>query len=148
MTCERLSRSDYRSLAEFRYQIRRFLHFSEGAARAAGINPAQHQLLLVLKGIPPGTTPTIGNLAERLLLRHHSTVELIDRLERRDLVRRAPSGSDRRQVLIDITAKGDRLLERLSLIHRAELRSGGSSLLRALRLLIVPGGVRRSRLSP
>jgi DNA-binding MarR family transcriptional regulator len=148
MKRERFSRADYRSLAEFRYQIRRFLHFSEGAARAAGINPAQHQVLLVLKGIPPGTTPTIGNLAERLLLRHHSTVGLVDRLARRDLVRRAPSGSDRRRVLIEITAKGERLLERLSVIHRAELRSGGASLMRAIRLLIVPGGIRRSRLSP
>lgn len=148
MSPESLSRADYRSLAEFRFQIRRFLHFSEGAARDAGINPAQHQLLLALRGIPAGTAPSVGNLAKRLLLRHHSTVELIDRLEQRGLVRRSPSGSDRRQVLIEITGKGERLLERLSLIHRAELRSAGASLMRALRLLIVPPGVRRRSPSP
>jgi len=143
MSQESLSQADYRSLAEFRYQIRRFLSFSEDAAREAGINTAQHQLLLALRGIPSGTAPSVGNLAQRLLLRHHSTVELIDRLERRGLVRRVASGIDRRQVLIEITARGGRLLERLSVIHRAELRSEGAALMRALRLLIVPQGVRR-----
>jgi len=143
MSYASLSQNDYRSLAEFRYQIRRFLRFSESAAREAGINPAQHQLLLALRGIPSGTAPSVGNLAKRLLLRHHSTVELVDRLERRGLVRRAPGGVDRRQVLIEITAKGESLLERLTLIHRAELRSGGTSLMRALLLLIVPRSVRR-----
>ncbi len=148
MANDRLSGIDYRSLAEFRYQVRRFQHFSEQAARKAGINPAQHQLLLALKGIPAETTPSIGHLAERLFLRHHSTVELVNRLERRGLVRRVPSESDRRQVLIETTARGERLLERLSLIHRAELRSGGSSLLRALQLLIVPKSARRKRHLP
>jgi len=148
VTRESLSQTDYRSLAEFRYRVRQFLHFSEGAARDAGINPAQHQLLLALRGIPAGTAPSVGNLAKRLMLRHHSAVELIDRLEHRGFVRRAPSGFDRRQVLIEITAAGERVLERLSLIHRAELRSAGASLMRALRLLIVPSGVRRGRQSP
>ncbi len=145
MAKETLTRIDYRSLAEFRFQIRRFQHFSENAARESGINPAQHQLLLALKGIPEDTVPNIGHLAERLFLRHHSTVGLIDRLERRGLVRRAPSETDRRQVLVRITAKGDRLLERLSLIHRTELRSGGTSLLRSLQFLIVPANARRKR---
>ena len=145
MANEKLSRADYRSLAEFRFQIRRFQHFSENAARKSGINPAQHQLLLALKGIPGGTVPSIGHLAERLFLRHHSAVELVDRLERRGLVRREPSDTDRRQVLVKITARGDRLLERLSLNHKAELRSGGTSLLRSLQLLIVPATARRGR---
>ncbi len=145
MASKRFSRTDYRSLAEFRYQIRRFQQFSEDAARDAGIKPAQHQLLLALKGIPPETDPSIGHLAERLFLRHHSTVELVDRLEQRGLVRRAPSNTDRRKVLVEITARGERLLEKLSLIHREELRSGGVSLLRALQFLIVPRSARRRR---
>ncbi len=147
MANDRISRADYRSLAEFRYQIRRFQHFSENAARRSGVNPAQHQLLLALKGIPSETVPSIGHLAERLFLRHHSTVELVDRLERRGFVRREPSGIDRRQVLVKITARGERLLERLSLIHRAELRSGGTSLLSSLQLLILPLSTRRKRQS-
>lgn len=148
MANERLSRTDYRSLAEFRFQIRRFQHFSEKAARKSGINPAQHQLLLALKGIPAETVPSIGHLAERLFLRHHSTVELVDRLERRGLVRREPGVTDRRQVLVRITSRGDRLLEQLSLIHRAELRSGGVSLLRSLQMLVVPTSARLKRQGP
>ncbi len=145
MPRDRLSRTDYCSLAEFRFQIRRYQHFSENAARSVGINTAQHQLLLALKGIPAETTPSIGHLAERLFLRHHSTVGIVDRLEKRGLVRRAPSDTDRRQVLVEITARGEKLLEKLSLVHRAELRSGGVSLLRALQFLIVPKGVRCRR---
>ncbi len=77
---EDISMTDYYALAEIRYQIRRFLHFSEEAAREAGLVPQQHQLLLALKGLPAGRKATISELAERLQLRHHSTVELIDRL--------------------------------------------------------------------
>jgi DNA-binding MarR family transcriptional regulator len=90
--------ADYRALADFRYQLRRFLHFSESAAREGGLEPQQHQLLLAVKGAPGGQPPTIGMLAERLQLRHHSTVELVDRMEDRKLVRRARAGEDRRQV--------------------------------------------------
>jgi DNA-binding MarR family transcriptional regulator len=144
---EKLSQADYRSLAEFRFQIRRFQHFSEHAARSAGINPAQHQLLLALKGIPAGTAPSIRHLAERLFLRHHSTVELVDRLQERGLVRRSPSGTDRRQVSVQVTPLGENVLEKLSLIHRAELRSGGPLLVKALQPLSAAGTSRRRRLS-
>src|SRR6267142_2841155 len=101
-----LTADDYEALAEFRYQIRRFLHFSEKAARFAGLNPQQHQLLLTLKGLPKGVEPNIGEIAERLHIRHHSAVELTDRLTERQLVDKRPSPVDRRRVLLEITAQG------------------------------------------
>ncbi|PYR84290.1 MAG: MarR family transcriptional regulator, partial [Acidobacteria bacterium] len=79
---------DYRALAEFRYELRRYLALSDHAARSVGLHPGQYRLLLMLKGLPDGIEPTIGNLAERLGLRHHSTVELVDRLEKRGLIHR------------------------------------------------------------
>jgi len=123
---------DYQSLAEVRYQIRRFLHFSEQAARKAGLEPRQHQLLLALKGLPKGTRPRIGELAERLQIQHHSTVELANRLAARGYIRRQRAGEDRREVLLALTAKGVRILRELSLHHRAELRTQGPALLAAL----------------
>ncbi len=131
----RLSGMDYAALAEFRYQIRKFLQFSDEAARAHGIESKQHQLLLALKGLRRDLKPTVGTLAERLQLRHHSTVELLDRLVDRRFVTRAPDRDDRRQVLIRITARGEALLEKLTQIHRAELHSAGPRLLAALRSL-------------
>src|SRR6185369_11725724 len=107
-------RIDYQALAEFRYQLRRFLAFSEQAARAAGIEPQQHQLLLAVKGLPEGKRPTIGVLAERLQIRHHSAVELIDRLVGSDLVVRQRSEADAREILVVITKDGERLLRQLS----------------------------------
>ncbi len=130
------ARLDYRTLAEFRYQIRRFLHFSESAARAHGLNSQQHQLLLALKGLPAGLKPTIGTLAERLQLRHHSTVGLVDRLERRGLVSRALDPDDGRQVLVRITREGDAVLRTLTRIHREELHTAGPALLDTLRTLL------------
>ena len=127
-----LSAKDYRVLAHFRHQIRRFLCFSERAARSAGLQPQQHQLLLSIKGLPPGAKPTVGALAWLLQLRHHSTVELLNRLVRRGLVRRQRSDADQRAVLIFVTPKGQRVLERLTLLHRNELRRNGPALLRAL----------------
>src|SRR5271169_3462761 len=118
-----LTAADYRDLAEFRYQIRRFLHFSEQAARRAGLEPAQHQLLLAVKG--HAGEPTVGDLAERLQLRHHSVVGLIDRLAESGLVRRNRAGGDRRQVRVRLTPKGDAVLRKLSLDHRAELGAAG-----------------------
>src|SRR5262245_58317102 len=117
------STAEYRALAEFRYLIRRFLAFSEGAARKAGLSPQQHQLLLAVKGLPAGMKPTIRVLAERLQLRHHSTVELADRMEEQGLLRRARDGTDRRAVHLEVTRRGEALLARLSLAHRAELRA-------------------------
>jgi DNA-binding MarR family transcriptional regulator len=117
---------DYRALAEFRYQIRRFLRFSEEAARRAGLEPAQHQLLLAVKAYDG--PPTVGELAERLQLRHHSVVGLIDRLADCGLVERCRDAGDRRQVCVRLTRKGQAILRRFSLDHRAELRSAGQEL--------------------
>ena len=103
-----LTLADYEALAELRYQIRRFLHFSEQASRAAGLEPRQHQLLLALKGLPKDTRPRIGELAERLQIQHHSTVELVNRLANGGYVRRERGGEDHREVLISLTPKGDR----------------------------------------
>jgi len=86
--------ADYQALAEFRYQIRRFIRFSEQIARTAGIEPQQHQLLLAVKGLPPDKKATIGELAERLQLQHHSTVELVDRLSEGGFVERQRDGED------------------------------------------------------
>lgn len=127
-----LTLADYQSLAEVRYQIRRFLHFSEQAARKAGLEPHQHQLLLALKGLPKGARPRIGDLAERLQIQHHSTVELANRLAARGYVRRQRAGEDRREVLLALTPKGVRILRELSLHHRTELRTQGPALLAAL----------------
>ena len=130
-----LTAGDYRALAEFRYQIRRFLHFSESAARSTGLNPQQHQLLLALKGLPKGIEPNVGELAQRLFVRHHSAVELTDRLTERNLLRKRQSREDRRRVLLEITAEGETILRKLSLIHRTQLRSLGTDLVKALRKL-------------
>ncbi len=127
---------DYRALAEFRYQIRRFLRFSEDAAREAGLEPQQHQLLLAVKGLPEGKEPTIGELADRLQIRHHSVVELIDRLESRGLARRQRSSEDRRKVRVELTPEGERILESLTVEHRNELEAAGPALLKALEELL------------
>jgi len=136
VTKDDLTADDFRALAEFRYQIRRFLHFSEKAALARGLSPQQHQLLLALKGLPEGIPPTIGNLAERLHLRHHSAVELTNRLAASGLVRKLKNHEDRRQVLLEITRRGESALRRLSLTHRAQLQSAGKDLIRAVQKLI------------
>jgi DNA-binding MarR family transcriptional regulator len=123
---------NFEALAEFRYAIRRYLNFSERNARAAGLEPQQYQALLAIKGVPATQKATIGLLAERLQIQHHSAVELMDRLEKRGLVRRARSRVDRRQVLVQLTPSGDRKLRRVSLPHREELRFAGRRLLGAL----------------
>jgi len=114
---------NYASLAEFRYQLRKFLRFSEDAARKAGLEPQQHQLLLAAKGADSSQEITIGYLTERLQLRHHSTVELVNRLEANGLVRRRRALDDRRRVLVELTARGERVLARLSLHHVEAVRS-------------------------
>jgi DNA-binding MarR family transcriptional regulator len=133
---DEITAADYRALAELRHQLRRFLHFSERVAREAGLTPQQHQALLALRGLPPGCQPTVQALAERLQVRHHSAVELVDRLVERGLVRRSRGEQDRRQVFVVLTPEGDRLLRLLSLHHRAELRSAGPALVRALGALL------------
>jgi DNA-binding MarR family transcriptional regulator len=129
---------DYESLAEVRHQIRRFLHFSERAARAAGLEPHQHQLMLALKGLPQGVRPRVRELAERLQIQHHSTVELVNRLAAGGYVNRERGGQDHREVLLSLTPKGEKVLKELSLHHRAELRMQGPILIAALRRAIEP----------
>ena len=134
---ESITESDFAALAEFRYQIRRFLHFSETAARAAGIEPQQHQVLLAIKGAAEsGADPSVGLLAERLQLQHHSTGELVDRLAERGLVSRTRAREDRRQVLVRLTPKGETELGRLSKSHLEELRTNGPTLVAALEAVI------------
>lgn len=130
------STPDYRAMAQFRYEIRRFLRASEQIARTAGMKPQQYLLLLALKGLPEGVQPTIGELAERLQIQHHSTVELVDRLAGQGLVRRKRAGSDRRQVLLELTAKGEKSIRELALQHREELRNAGGSLVSSLKKIL------------
>jgi DNA-binding MarR family transcriptional regulator len=132
----KLTLSDYQALAEFRYQIRRFLHFSERAVQAAGLERGQYQLMLAIKGMPEGERPRIRDLANRMQIQHHSAVELINRLESGGYVRRERAQHDRREVLLALTAKGERVLGELALHHHDELRSAAPSLVAALRRLM------------
>jgi DNA-binding MarR family transcriptional regulator len=132
-----ISLSQYQSLAEFRYQLRRFLHFSEQSARSVGLEPQQHQLLLALKGLPKGRTATVSELAERLQIQHHSTVELINRMVEKDFLARTRDESDQRKVIIHLTHNGEEILRKLSLLHRTELRSSGPELVSALNSVII-----------
>jgi DNA-binding MarR family transcriptional regulator len=127
---------EYQALAEFRYQIRRFLRCSEAAARGAGLEPQQHQLLLAVRGLPDGSSATIGNIAERLQIQHHSTVELVDRLVKRGWVQRRRDGADRRQVMLQLTPKGEKILRELSVHHEEELRNLGPQLVSSLRRMM------------
>jgi DNA-binding MarR family transcriptional regulator len=129
---KQLTRTDYQALAELRYQIRRFLCFSEQAARAAALEPRQHQLMLALKGLPEGVRPRIVELAGRLQIQHHSTVELVNRLAAGGYVRRHRGGEDRREVLLSLTPKGEKVLQELSWHHKAELQMRGPVLVEAL----------------
>lgn len=135
-TEQELSIHEYQTLAEFRYQLRRFLRFSEEAARSVGLEPQQHQLLLALKGLPEGRAATVGELAERMQIQHHSTVELINRMVERDLIERSRDENDQRRVNIKLTATGDEVLLKLSLLTRSELRTTGPALVQTLLALI------------
>ncbi|HEX4342191.1 MAG TPA: MarR family transcriptional regulator [Verrucomicrobiae bacterium] len=132
---KKLSKSQYENLAAFRYALRQFLHFSEQAAERAGITPQQHQALLAIKGFPNRDIVTVGELAERLQLRHHSTVGLLDRLMDLKLVRREPSVTDRRQVLVRLSPRGEQILDRLSAAHEEQLMRVGPELSAALKRL-------------
>lgn len=137
MTARRwLTTREFQALAEFRYQIRRFLRFSEEQARASGIEPQQHQLLLAIKGLPDGAKPTIGELASRMSIRHHSTVELVNRLAEHGAVKREAAETDHREVVVRLTRKGGALLHSLSLAHHDELGSAGPELIKALRKVL------------
>jgi len=127
--------SQFAALADFRYQIRKFLHFSEQVARASGLEPQQHQLLLALRGSGQ-VSPTIGYLAERLQIRHNSAVELIDRMSERGWVRRVPSRDDGRCVTVELTRSGEAMLGKLSVEHLRELQQTGPALVVALEFLL------------
>lgn len=118
-----LSKSDFSALSEFRYQMRRFEHFSETAAQAEGLTPLQYLVLLHVKGSPERDWATVGELAERLQARQHGVVALVSRCEAMGLVERRPNASDRRRVEVHLLPPGEAILSRLAAMHRAELRA-------------------------
>lgn len=122
---------NYKALAEFRRELRTFLATSSDAARDAGIDPTQHQLLLVIKGLEPQRV-VVGDLADWLMIRHHSAVELVSRCERNGWVERVRDEDDRRQVHVKLTAKGESVLTELSHLHMRELQTSGHRLIQAL----------------
>jgi DNA-binding MarR family transcriptional regulator len=136
---KRLTLADYKALAEFRYQIRKFLHFSEQAVHAAGLERGQYQMLLSIKGMPEGVRPRIRELANRMQIQHHSAVELINRLERGGFVRRERAQDDRREVLLALTPKGERVLAELALHHHEELQNAAPTLVSALKKVMRGG---------
>lgn len=124
---------DFQSLAEFRYNIRRFMRASEQILHPVGLKPQHYQLLLHIKGLPEGKQASIGEVAERLQIQHHSTVELVDRMSVRGLIKRKRASEDRRQVLLELTPKGEKMIRELAHLHREELRNTGPALVTALR---------------
>ena len=131
--------SDYQALAEFRFHIRRYLDFSDKAAKSAGMEPKQYQLLLALRGLPEDREPTVGTIAGELHLRHHSAVELIDRAERNRLVKRNRSGT---HVSVRLTKRGERMLMDAVEKRLQELRTAGPILVQTLQRLIRSGSAR------
>jgi DNA-binding MarR family transcriptional regulator len=135
-----LQGAEYRALADFRYQIRKFLHFSEEAAREEGLEPQQHQMMLAIRGLESHEAPTVGALAAYMLIRHHSAVGLIDRLEKRGLALRERREDDRRQATVQLTPQGAAVLERLADAHRSELANSAPHLVSALEKVLAGGG--------
>ncbi len=145
MSTHDLKQSDYAALADFRYQIRRFLHFSEQAARHAGVEPQHHQLMLALRGAGGRNGSRIADLAEKLQIQHHSAVELVSRLEEKDLIQRNRGAEDRREVYVRLTPYGEQVLRELTLHHRQELRSAAPALIAALRQVTGRANQRQAR---
>jgi DNA-binding MarR family transcriptional regulator len=129
---EKITADEYRGLAELRYCIRRFLQEGDDTARQAQLEPQQYLLLLAIRGLPEGRDATIRTLADRLSLRHHSTVELVDRMEAHGYVKRTRSREDRRQVLVSLQPRGERLLEQVVQQRIIELRANGRALVEAI----------------
>jgi len=129
----KLTPADYRALAEFRFQIRKFLHFSEQAVQASGLERGQYQLMLAIKGMPEDLRPRIRDVANRMHIQHHSAVELINRLESGGYVSRERAEDDRREVLLALTPKAERVLAELALHHHEELQEAAPQLVAALR---------------
>ncbi len=123
-----MGKADYEALAEFRYTLRRFLAFSEGAAKQARLTPQQYQAMMIIKGYPGRDRVTLTELSSWLLIRHHTAVGLVDRLARLGLVKRSPDKADRRRVFVGLTAEGERKLRGLAADHLLELRRIGAAL--------------------
>jgi DNA-binding MarR family transcriptional regulator len=132
----RITDEEYHALAQLRYLIRRFLQEGDTTARLAGLEPQQYLLLLAIRGLEPGRETSIRALAERLALRHHSTVELIDRMEAHGYVKRTRGREDRRQVLVSLQPRGEKLLESVVAQRIVELRSHGHALVESIRKLL------------
>lgn len=145
MAARRQDPVDYRTLALLRYHVRRFLRAREVAARAAGVAPQHHLLLLQVKGLEGERPATVGALAERLQLRHHTVVELVDRLTKRGMVARRRVPSDRRHVIVELRPAGRRVLEQLARYSLDELRAEGPALVATLARLIGRPNSRRAR---
>jgi DNA-binding MarR family transcriptional regulator len=131
-----ITTQEYQALAELRYRIRQFLHEGDAVAHAAGLEPQQYLLLLSIRGLPQGEEATIRTLADRLALKHHSAVELIDRLEMNGYVRRSRGRDDRRRVLVSLLPRGERLLQEVARHRITELRANGHALVRAIAQLL------------
>jgi DNA-binding MarR family transcriptional regulator len=143
---EMITEHEYQALAELRYRIRRFLQEGDTMAKEAGLEPQQYLLLLTIRGLPAGKEASIRALADRLSLRHHSTVELLDRMEARGFVKRLRGREDRRQVLITLQPKGEKLLEKVVEQRIIELRANGRALVQAISALLEPR--RRASIKP
>lgn len=131
--------AEYRALAELRYRIRHFLREGDAKARAVGLEPQQYLMLLAIRGLPEGREATIQTLAERLALKHHSAVELVDRMETNGYVRRTRSRDDRRRVFVTLLPRGERLLEQVAQNRISEIRSSGEALVGAIEALLDRG---------
>jgi DNA-binding MarR family transcriptional regulator len=125
---KKMTNADYQALASFRYALRQFERFSEEAAASVGLTPQQHQALLAIRGFPDRRPVLIGDLAERLQIRHHSAVGLVDRLIQQGLVERNRGDIDKRQKFVTLTPKGTQILDQLSSTHREELRRVSSNI--------------------
>ena len=134
-----ITAAEYQALAELRYLIRKFVREGDAVATEAGLEPQQYLLLLMIRGIPAGQEATVSILAERLALKHHSVVELIDRLESHGYVRRNRGREDRRSVLVSLLPRGERMLEQVAQHRISELRSTGVSLVSAISALLEDG---------
>jgi len=135
----KISLTEFRALAELRYRIRLFLRESDASARAVGLEPQQYLMLLAIRGLPEGVPAKIQTLADRLALKHHSAVELIDRLEAHGYVRRSRNRDDRRRVLVSLLPRGEKLLEQVARHRISELRASGTALVNAISALLENG---------
>jgi DNA-binding MarR family transcriptional regulator len=139
----KIATDDYRALAGLRYCIRQFLHEGDVVIRATGLEPQQYLMLLTIRGLPQGEEPTIQTLAERMALKHHSAVELIDRMEEHGYVRRDRGQDDRRRVMVSLLPRGERILAKVARRRIGELRSSGHLLVQAIDQLLERKGESR-----